>query len=138
MALLEISEIIRRCSEFKKKEERVLALQANANEPIKIILQYMFHPDVKFLLPEGDPPYKPAEVFEASLLYKEARKLYIFIDGGNPNVNQIRREAFFLDILQAVTPEDAKLLIAMKDKKSPYKGLTKDVAFAAFPELFPT
>jgi len=62
----------------------------------------------------------------------------MFIEGANPNMKQVKREQLFIDILQAVDPEDADLLVAMKDKTSPYKGLTKDVVYAAFPELFPT
>lgn len=135
---MKVSEIIKKCSEFKKKEERVLALRANGNNAVKTILKYMFDNEVKFLLPEGNPPFKPCQFDEPNLLHAEARTLYLFVDGGNPNLSQTKRESLFIDLLQSVPPEDAELLIAMKDKKSPYKGLTKDVVMAAFPELFPT
>jgi hypothetical protein len=43
----------------------------------------------------------------------------------------------FIGLLETVTPDDADLLLAMKEKISPYPGLTKEVVVAAFPELFP-
>lgn len=137
MARMSISEILRRCSEFKKKEERVEALRQNCNEACKIVLQYMFHPDVKFALPEGKPPFKYSQFEEHNMLHTEARKLYLFLEGVNPEMKPAKRESLFLQILESVTPDDADLLLSMKDKKSPYKGLTKEVAVAAFPEIFP-
>lgn len=138
MARFSVSEILKKCSEFKKKEERVEALRVNCNEACKIVLQYMFHPEVKFVLPEGKPPFSYSQFDEHNMLHSEARRLYLFIEGGGPEMKPVKREQLFIDILQSVTPDDADLLVAMKDKKSPFKGLTKDVAYAAFPELFPT
>jgi len=97
----------------------------------------MFHPDVKFALPEGKPPFKYSEFEEHNMLHTEAKRLYLFLEGVNSDMKPVKRERLFLDILQSVNPEDADLLIAMKDKKSPFVGLTKDVAVAAFPEIFP-
>jgi hypothetical protein len=138
MAKISLAEVLKKCSEFEKKQQRIEALQYNASEPMKIVLQYMFHPAVNFLLPEGVPPYKISEFNEPNMLYSHTRKLYHFIDGGNPDLSQIKREGMFIDLLQSVDPDDAELLIAMKEKKSPFEGLTQDVVLAAFPELFPT
>lgn len=137
MARMSVSEILKKCSEFKKKEERVEALRVNCNDACKIVIQYMFHPEVKFLLPEGKPPFTYSQFDEQNMLHAEARRLYLFVEGPSPDMKPAKREQLFLDILQSVTPDDADLLLAMKDKKSPYKGLTKDVVYAAFPELFP-
>lgn len=138
MAILSLYNLLEKCSQFKKKEERVLALQANQSDALLAVLQGMFNPDIKFALPEGDPPYTPSEFDEPGRIYHECRKLYIFVEGQAPNVNQIKREKLFIDLLESLPPEDAKLILAMKDKKSPIKGLTKDVVIAAFPGLFPT
>lgn len=139
MAKVAISEILKKCAELSKKDQRVEALRQNANEPIKIILQLMYHPDAKFLLPEGEPPYKPSQFDEVNMLYTETKRLYLFLEGSSPaSMSQVKRENLFIQMLEAVTPDDAKLLLAMKDKKAPYKGLTKEIVTAAFPELFPT
>ena len=70
------------------------------------------------------------------MLYTEARRLYLFIEGGNPNLTQLKRESMFVDLLQSINPEDAKLLISIKDKKLPYKGLSSKTVLKAFPGLF--
>lgn len=140
MAKMAMSELLKRCSEFKKKEERVLALRENCDAATIKVLQLMFHPDVKFALPEGKPPFTYSQFNEHNMLYSEVRRLYLFMEGapGTENLTPLKKEVMFIEILQAVTPDDADLLLAMKDKKSPYPGLTKDVVIAAFPEMFPT
>lgn len=138
MAKLPLYDVLEKCAAFKKKEERVLALQANDSLAMKSVLQGIFHPDIKFCLPEGDPPYKPSDFDEPGRIYQECKKFYIFVEGQAPNVNAIKREKLFIDLLESLPPQDAKLVLAMKEKKNPFKGLTKDVVLAAFPGLFPT
>ena len=70
-------------------------------------------------------------------LYREARKLYLFVKGGNPNLTRARREQLFIQFLEGIHPKDAEFVIAMKDKKSPFKMLTKQVVSKAFPEILP-
>lgn len=137
---LGMAELIKKCVDFDSKAERIEALRINgeAKPSMKTVIQYMFHPDIKFALPSGDPPYRPSQFDEWGRFYAEVRKLYLFVEGGHPTLNQMKREFLFVELLESIHPEDAKLVLAMKDKKSPYKGLTKDVAIAAFPELFPT
>ena len=138
MAKVSLYSILKKCSEQKNKPERIAALQYNQSEAMKAVLQYMFHPAVKFLLPEGTPPYTPSPFETSSRLFGEIRKLNYFVENGSPNLKQIQRERLFIELLETVDPEDALLLIHLKDKKSPFKGLTEDVVVAAFPELFPT
>jgi len=71
-------------------------------------------------------------------LFTEARKLYLFVEGGSPNLKQLRRETLFVELLETVDPEDAKLLLAIKDKTLPYPGVTLDIVNQAFPGLIPT
>jgi hypothetical protein len=137
MAKLSIGKILEKCMEFEKKEDKIAALRANQNPAMVQILKFMFDPNIKFLLPKGDPPYNPLEFNEPGRLYVEARKLYLFIEGGHPTITPFKRESLFISLLENVNPEDAKLLLAMKDKKSPMKGLTKNLVSTAFPGLIP-
>jgi hypothetical protein len=57
------------------------------------------------------------------------------MEGGNPNLNAIKREQIFIQMLESINADDAELLVAMKDKKSPYKNITKDIVVEAFPGL---
>ena len=111
------------------------------NEHCKEILHHAFHPSIKFLLPEGTPPYVfrgTPEAFPTSL-YPEVRTFYIFCEGGGANVNQIRREAIFIQLLEKIHPDEAKVVIAMKDKKfnELYDTITYDVVREAFPDMLP-
>lgn len=119
------------------REEQIKCLRANAVQPILTVLKYCFDPNIKWALPEGEPPYEVTEEpHRQDVLYTEARKLYLFIEGGNPNLKPLRREFLFVDLLQKVDPNDAKLLISIKDKVMPYPGLEADVVKEAFPDLW--
>jgi hypothetical protein len=133
-----VAEFLEKVSKLKKKEEKVVALQHNDSYIIRTILQGAFDPRVKWLLPEGIPPYKPSElVDQENVLIREARRLIHFVEGGNPGLKQLRRETLFVELLESIHPLDAKLLCAMKDKKLPFKGITEDVVKEAFPGLLP-
>lgn len=120
------------------EEEQIKALQQNDNSAIRTILKFCYAPEIKWILPPGAPPYTPCEFPNIeNMLYSEARRLYLFVEGGNPNLTNLKRETMFIDLLQSVTPDDAKLLIAIKDKKLPYEGkLTKKTILKAYPGLF--
>ena len=131
-----VAKLLLQIAELKTKEDRIEALKANAHPVLKNILKYTFDPNIKFLLPEGTPPYKENLFDEPKVLLGEANKIYLFIEGGNKNLKPIRRERLFIDLLEIVSKEDAKLLIAMKDKKGIHKNITKEIVEKAFPELF--
>jgi hypothetical protein len=137
MANPTLAHVLKSISEIKDKKERVEALKVNGIEPLKAILVGMFHPHIKFALPETDPPYHPSQFNDASVLMRSTKQFFHFAEGGS-DISQMRREKLFIDLLESCDPADAELVLAMKNKKSPYPGLTKDVVLAAFPELFPT
>jgi len=43
----------------------------------------------------------------------------------------------FIEMLETIHPEDAKILLNMIQKKPPVKGLTEKVVKEAFPDLLP-
>lgn len=137
MSNVSISTALKMISNIKDKKERVEALKQNGVEPVKAILNGIFNPNIKFLLPEGSPPYTPSVHENPTALFKSTRTFFHFVEGGS-NITQVQRERIFLQLLESIEAGDAELLLAMKDKKSPYPGLTKDIVLAAFPELFPT
>lgn len=137
MARKSIAWILEFTSKLPNEEEQIKCLQANDNSAIRTVLKFCFDPNIKWLLPEGDAPYKPCEYPNMdNMLYSEARRLYLFVEGGNPNLTTLKRESMFVELLQSITPEDAKLLVSIKDKKLPYKGLTSKTVLKAFPGLF--
>jgi len=133
---LGIAEILKKATEIKDENERINWLRQNNSVALESVLRGAFDPKIKWLLPEGVPPYKPNDIVDQQhRLYTESRKLYLFIEGGNPNLKQIRREQLFIELLEAVDPEDAKLLLSIKDKTLPYPGVTPDVVNKAFPGI---
>ena len=131
-----VAEFLETVSKLKKKEEKVAALKHNDSFVLKTILQGAFDPRIKWLLPEGDPPYTPnALVDQENVLIHDARKLIHFVEGGNPGLKQLKRESLFVEMLETVTPADAKLLCAIKEKKLPWKGITPEIVNEAFPGL---
>lgn len=137
MATKAIFEIL---DEFEKvpksDEERAQFLRDHDSTPLRTILQFAFDDSVKSALPPGTPPYTPTVLVDSHLnLYQAARTLYIFCVGGADNVSPIKRETLFISMLENVHPEDAKILIHMKDKMLARKGLKAYVIADAFPGL---
>jgi len=130
-----ISEILRELNNTRAKGDKIRFMQAyKNNKAFMTILKYAFDPKIEFLLPEEDPPYTPAtEPDMEPRLYNEARKLYTFTKRGAPNLSQKRREAIFVQVLENVDKEDAKLLLCVKNKQLPYKNLTPELVEEAFP-----
>lgn len=133
---LGIAELLEKASKFKKNEEKITFLRQHWSQPLGNIIQATLNPNIRFNLPEGAPPYKKNDLTgQETRLYSEVRKLYLFIEGSKKNLNKVKREALFIEMLEAVDPRDAELLIAMKDKKWPYKGLPVKLIKEAYPGL---
>ena len=69
-------------------------------------------------------------------LRKEWTKLYNFVKGGNDQLNSLRRETMFIQILEGLHPLDAEILCLVKDKKlyDKYK-ITKENVSEAYPDI---
>ena len=132
-----ISEILDKVSKLKSKKEKVKFLQDNNTDSLRMVLKSAFDPKIKWLLPEGDVPYKrndAPEGTEHSVLAYEARKLYHFIEGGNADITQGKRETMFIQMLEGLHPSEAEILVSAKDKSlhQMYKGLSDNVVKEAF------
>lgn len=133
-------EIFSEVEKARTKAEKVAVLRKYSGPGIKQVLGLTFDPRVVWLLPEGTPPYKPLpeSADQQAGLLQELRKLYLFVQGDTEtqrNLKQIRREQLFIGLLESIDPNDAKVLIGMKEGKLPYKGLTKALVAEAFPKL---
>lgn len=84
---------------------------------LKIIFEYAFIPEKKFILPEGEPPFKAAAEpmgMTPTNLFSELRRLYVFC---RADLKPIKRESLFISFLEGVHPTEAKMLIAVKDQE---------------------
>ena len=135
---LGVAEILEKTSGMTSRSDRIRMLQENNSVALQTVLRGAFDPSIKWLLPEGEPPYKPNDLVDQEhIFYHECRKMYLFVEGGNPDLKQLRREALFVQLLETVSANDAKLLLAIKDKHLPYPGVTPDIIKEAFPGLLP-
>lgn len=133
-----LSEIIAKAAQFRTHKEKIEFLQKHDSQHLRVLLHSVYNPEIKFLLPDTDPPYKKSDPnFGQEVLYSEMRKLYLFIDGGNPNLSQSRREQLFIQLLEAIHPDDARLMLAVKNKKFHVPGMMEDIVRKAFPGLLP-
>lgn len=118
------------------KKANALKQIANLTPELKTVLKYTFHKDIQFELPKGAPPYKEMETPENwghNRLPRELRKFQYFVTGNN--LNPIKREALFIEVLESVSPEEAKLVLMMKEKKLNYKGINRKLIEEALPEI---
>jgi len=134
-----VAETLERISKIKAKADRIKELSKYQNDfPIKAILDMVYNPRIEFLLPETDPPYKPLEKENdaQNVLKADTRKLIYFINSdAGKGLRPFKREQMFIEMLEAVDPDDAKLLLQVKNKSLHFKGITKDVVAKAFPGI---
>jgi len=130
-----LAEFLEKVGKLKKTQEKIEALKYNDSLPLRVILQAAYDPSVKWALPPGVPPYKPNElVDQENVLIKNCEKLRYYIEGFHDNLNQLKRETMFVELLENVAPKDAELLCIIKDKK-PIKGITLQHVTEALPGL---
>lgn len=132
-----LSEVLKKVHNAKTKEKKVELLQQYDNEALRMVIKSSFDPNIEWLLPEGEVPYKKNEAPEGTehtVLRREAKKLYRFVRGGDASLPQFKRENLFIQMLEGLHFSEAQLLIDAKDKKlhQVYKGLSKDVVKEAF------
>jgi hypothetical protein len=134
--LLSLSEILNKACELKTNEEKITWLRENDSIPLRTVLKYMYDPSVEFLIPNTPPPWKKnSYVGVEGMLFKETRRLRIFVKGGGyDNLNQVKRENLFISLLEDIDNNDAELLCKMITQK-PLKGLTYETVVEAFPGL---
>ena len=99
---------------------------------------FCFDPKIKWLLPEGDPPFEPNKKSTDSqnVLLADHRKLHIFVESVEyRDLRDIKREQLFIQFLEELDPDDARLMLSIKNKKMPYKGITAALVKDAFPNL---
>jgi hypothetical protein len=130
-----MAEFLEKVGKLKRTQEKIDELRVNDTFALRVILQAAYDSNVKFALPEGEPPYKPNELVDQQhILHKDARLIQYFVQGFYPDLNQTKRESMFIEFLERLDPKDAKLLCQIKDKK-PIKGITLQHVTEALPGL---
>ena len=132
-----LSEVLEKLGKIKSKKDKVLYLKENNTPALRQVIKSSFDPKIKWALPYGEVPYvqnEAPEGTEHNVLSYEVRRLYHFIEGGNPSLSQNKRESMFIQMLEGLHSDEADILIAAKDKilHQKYKGLSINVVKEAF------
>ena len=132
-----LSEILTKVNNAKMKDDKIKVLKDNDSVPLRQVLKGAFDPNIEWDLPEGNPPYIANEApigTEHGLLRNEAKRLWHFVKGADNDLTKTQKETMFIQILEGLHADEAKVLLGMKSKSlnKMYKGLTESVVKEAF------
>ena len=134
-----VHEILDAVHKAKTKQKKIEVLREYDSKALRYCLIWNYDESLKSALPEGEVPYKPNEsptLESQSKLASEYRTLYNFIEGGNYDINNTRREVLFIQLLESLSPDEAELLCLVKDKKLAKKyRCSFPVVKEAFPDI---
>lgn len=130
MPTLSLSEIVNKTAELPTREEKINFLMKNNSQSLRTLMSVMFDKEnFKWNIPSDSvPPYTPSPHVESQgMLYRQTRKLRYFIKGyDGDRLNQYRREFLFIEMLESIDKDDAKLMEKVLLQQPP-AGLTADV-----------
>ncbi len=134
-----VHEVLDLVDSQRTKAKKIQILQEYSDDALKAILIWNFDPTAISIIPSGPVPYKENEVpvgTDHTSLRREWKSLYHFLKGGNDSLSTMRRETMFIQMLEGLHPEEAKIICLVKDKdlESRYK-ITYDMVQQAYPDI---
>jgi hypothetical protein len=123
-----ISEVLNEINEDPKKLD-----EYKKDKSMDLFFKYAFDPKGKFILPDGIPPYRPDAAplgMSPAVFWQEVNRFYVFC---RTDIKAIKREQLFISMLESVHPDEAKIMIAVKDQTVTklYKKITKKLIESA-------
>lgn len=146
-----LHEFLKLLSKTVDRTERVelIKLYCGANQSyskgLRAFAECIYHPAVKFNLPEGPVEYKPLDTASPdqaySNLFNSIKSIKYLCYGKDMIMNKTKRESLFIQILESLSPDEAKIMIMFKDKKVDkriYPLIDESIFVEAFPNWFPS
>ena len=132
-----MSEIAMKVNNAKDKPRKLKVLRDHDSVSLRQVLKGAFHPDIKWTIPKGEVPYTVNDApigTEHTVLGQEAKRLYLFVEGGDNTIKQSKKELLFIQMLEGLSGEEAEFLIAVVNQKinNKYKGFTANLVKEAF------
>ena len=134
-------EVFSNVQKIEDRDQRIDYLKKNGYKQVKTILQLAYNDKVELDFPEGAPPYKENDEVRFPIVSMNR----VFKNIGNctkqSKYSKIRKERWFIGILETLSAKDAKILIAAKDGKlstfadKKYSKITKSLVKDTFPEI---
>ena len=138
-------EIFTKINNAKDKPKKLAILRQYRSASLEMFLKAAFDPQVTWLVPDGTVPYMPNDAPDGtnhSILEREVSKLHNYVQRetpegpivGNPNLNTMKREMMFVQLLEGLSAGEADCLVLAKDQvlNKKYKGLTANLIKEAF------
>ena len=135
-----LSEVLRKVSNSKTKDEKIKILRDNNSPALRALLIWNFDDSIESAIPDGDVPYTPNDApagTDHSRLSHEYRGFYRFCKGGDNRLSDMKRESMFIQLLEGLHKDEAELVCLVKDGNlnKGYKRITKAVVSGAFPQI---
>jgi len=144
-----IVEILGLVEETKGKQSKVDILKEYVGRAdVKYALKAAFDPRVEFTLPDGLPdnvvigdPDTPVGAMDMApeRFIRIYKRMQYWVKGGlaNSTSKQSKQEEIFLNTLRSLEKSEAEFLMEIKDKKMPFKSVTKEICELAGFDLTP-
>ena len=141
-----VHELLEAVDSERVKAKKLEILRTHGDDSFKMVMIWNFDESVISVLPEGNVPYQPVEgdvqaskeqgVPQRTTIRNAARQFYRFVKGGDDQLNKIKRESIFINILQTLPQPEAEILVLVKDKALNTKyNITKELVSEAYPEI---
>ncbi len=141
-----VHELLEAVDAERVKAKKLEILRTHGEDSFKMTMIWNFDESVVSMLPEGSVPYQPVEsdvqanrekgLPQRSTIRNSARQFYRFVKGGDDQLNKIKRESIFINILETLPPQEAEILVLVKDKALNTKyNITKELVAEAYPEI---
>ncbi len=142
-----VHEILEAVDSERVRTKKVDLIRTHCNnDGMKMLFIWNFDESVISMLPEGPVPYQPVDgdqqadpekgMPQRTTIRNGARQFYRFVKGGDDQLNKIKRESMFINLLETLHQQEAEILILVKDKQLGSKySITKEMVAEAFPEI---
>ena len=141
-----VHELLEAVDAERVKSKKLDILRAHGEDSFKMTMIWNFDESVVSMLPDGKVPYQPVEsdvqanrekgLPQRSTIRNSARQFYRFVKGGDDQLNKIKRESIFINILETLPQPEAEILVLVKDKALNTKyNITKELVAEAYPEI---
>ena len=141
-----LHEMFTKINNKKDRPGKIKILRQYDTNGLRMVLKAAFDPKIVWLVPEGDVPYisnDAPEGTEHTRLEQQARTLQNYVgvkqDNGAvnpaaPQINSMKREMLFIQLLEGLSAGEAEVLISVKNKtlNKTYKGLNASTVKEAF------
>ena len=141
-------EICTKVNNAKDKGAKIVVLRQYRTKALEMFFKSALCPEIEWMLPDGDVPFIPNEAPEGTehtLLSQAMAKVHNYVKLnrdklnmepviGNPDLNKVKREMMFIQLLEGLHEKEALLLIDAKNKviNKKYKGLNAATVCEAY------